>query len=176
MTWPPRWDGPQFKTPALTKERTVRRAGRRKVEKTGKALVRARDRRCRFPLCLCRLRGYALHVAHLRHKGSGGNPRGDRSAADRMILLCAPRHRESPYSVDKGTLRVVPLNPAGGTAGPCIYEARVEDLQRLNDRGLVVDFGPGEWWELARERAPHELELVTPEQAYILGRIASVPA
>ena len=106
-------------------ERFQRRVARDKVEDEKKAEVRKRDQYCRFPRCGCRRLHFGLAVAHCRHKGMGGNPAGDRSAPEDMILLCAPRHREHPIALDKGTLRVVPLHERRGFAGPCTFEVEL---------------------------------------------------
>lgn len=138
------WAGTNFKGPRVsTKERRRRKtAPLRTAERKNKNKVRQRDVRCRFPLCKCHAFGLALHVAHLSHKGMGGDPTGERSQPELMILLCIRRHRESAISIDKGTLECQPLT-AAGTAGPVSWWLKLRD---------------GEWWELAREWKPHAIE------------------
>ena len=119
-TWPPRWTGP---TPKPTKAaRQAEKQRRRRLvaqrELDNKLEAKRRDDwRCRFPFCGCRVRGYEPEVAHLTHKGSGGDPKGLRSQVDNLITLCGWRHREGVISLHKGTLRVVPRTTAG-TNGP----------------------------------------------------------
>ena len=99
-----------------------RQRARRAREQRAKRRVRVRDRnRCRFPLC--RASGPALQVAHLVHKGMGGNPAGDRSGEGGLILLCALHHQFGAISLHRGTLRVRPLT-AKGTNGPVAWECR----------------------------------------------------
>jgi hypothetical protein len=79
--------------------------------------VRHRDRDCRWPECPCHRRlNPTLEVAHLTHRGMGGNPAGDRSEPHRMILL----DRETHQALDAGTLKITPQTRKG-TAGPCAY-------------------------------------------------------
>jgi hypothetical protein len=140
-------------------QRVTARQARRVAEETNKTYVRRRDRRCRFPLCGCRKFGFALHVSHQQHKGMGGNPKGDRSTGDRMILVCAPRHREHPMAIDKGTVKWEGLT-RNGSDGP------VRWLVRLDGRRT--------WTEVARERAVQELEPLTEKQRRILRQLAEM--
>ncbi len=75
--------------------------------------VRKRDAGCRFPLCGCRRRGIRLEVAHDEHRGIGGNPAGDRTDTSTMVQVCAWRHKEGIFSLDKKTLRWVPMSTLG---------------------------------------------------------------
>lgn len=105
-------------------ERADRRTARTSVERREKALVRARDRVCRWPRCECKtwkmpLSLARLEVAHLTNKGMGGD-HGLRSTADQMILLCYSRH-QGIVSLHSGHLRIVPLTRRG-TAGPCRFQ------------------------------------------------------
>lgn len=82
-------------------------------------MVRARDKRCRVPGCPTPY--YHLTVAHLHHKGIGGNPKGDRSKANQMILLCW-HHHQGPRGYDgMYPLAITPLTDAG-TDGHCQFE------------------------------------------------------
>jgi hypothetical protein len=105
MTFPRRVNGPMFKDSAKAPKvaRRVRKTLARRLieneEERHKREVRLRDRYCRFPLCECRKFGLALHVSHSRHKGAGGNPKGDRSLPELMVLIDAARHRENRMSI-----------------------------------------------------------------------------
>lgn len=155
--WPPRWDGPNFKQPG-----EVRKAGRRRGkarvmrEIAAKQLVRREDRYCRFPLCGCDRARLPWEVAHLHHKGMGGNPRGDRSDPGLMIYLCSARHRDAPISLHAGTLWILSLTDAG-TRGPCAFYIRQGDQS----------------FEVGRETALHEFEPFTPEQRRVLTELAT---
>lgn len=149
-TFPPRWDRPHFKPAVRSTTKARRRVKGRKAqqkEAESKGQVRKRDRYCRFPLCGCDDFKLARHVAHLQHKGMGGDPKGHRSKPHLMIVLCIARHRESTVSLDRGTVRITPLTSAG-TAGACVFE---------------VDLGSG-FVEVGREHALHEFDPFTPEQ------------
>lgn len=87
-------------------------------EANEKVKVRERDgQRCRWPGCDAP--GYSLEVAHLRHKGMGGNPARDRSTRDQMITLCI-RHHRGPISFDSGHLQIRPVTELG-TDGQCEF-------------------------------------------------------
>lgn len=102
------------------KAKRSRRAKVEKAERLEKAIVRARDQRCRWPHLLGACSG-RLEVAHLRAKGMGGD-HGRRSTADQMILICANRH-QGPISLHSGDLRIIPITRAG-TNGPCKFQVR----------------------------------------------------
>lgn len=108
--------------------------------------VRDRDRVCRFPLCPCHRFGLFLEVSHREHKGMGGDPTGERSAPELMVLVCNWRHKESRYSIDKKTVRWVPLTDAGAK-GPIAWEIWAPWL-----------FGH-KWTEFARESAIGHCEI-----------------
>lgn len=159
-TFPPRWsDGPHWKPEKGEKTREHRKLSRKAeaVEAAAKGHVRKRDRYCRFPLCGCDEFRLARHVAHTKHKGMGGNPKGDRSHALTMLVLCSARHRESAYSLDMGTIRVTPLTKMG-TAGACVFEVLSRDNQT--------------WFEVGRERGLHDFEPFTMEQRTLLTYLA----
>jgi len=137
MTWPPRWTEPHFKGVKTSRvAKRVKRANEKTAEEKNKKQVRRRDKRCRFPMCGCRRLKIQPHVAHLEHKGIGGNPAGDRSQPELMILVCACRHRENRISIDKGTLRCKPFMSdeaarrigKPGTLGPVVWEIRFDEL------------------------------------------------
>lgn len=159
-TWPPRWTGPQFKTGVTSRvERRQKRANEKIDEEKNKREVRTRDkRRCRFPLCGCRRLKILAHVAHSKHKGIGGNPAGDRSAPELMILVCACRHRENVISLDRGTLCWRELKKGHGANGPVAWYVRASELPARLRSGLRLfsfddDAGAGPWAELFRETA-----------------------
>lgn len=144
------------------RERRARKDTRDAKELLEKKAVRRRDRVCRFPLCGCRRAGLALHVSHVQHKGAGGNPAGDRSVRDLMVLVCVMRHRESRFAIDQQTIRWRALT-AKGADGPIVWEADRETLLRSGCTGngpepaswATLDGG---WLELARESAPGKLD------------------
>lgn len=165
-SWPPRWTSSQFKQPGSLKvRRALERAPRKEREDTAKAKVRREDGYCRFPLCGCKRAGLARHVAHLTHKGAGGNPKGERSDSKLMIYLCAARHRENRISLDRKTMRVKPLTPAG-TRGPCAFEIDVRELQE--------PCWTCRWFEVARETARHVFAPMTTEQRRLLEQLADM--
>ncbi len=124
MTWPPRWDGPQFKgdQPNRVRERRLKKMAVDLAEKQNKALVRKRDKRCRFPLCECQKWRRRAEVSHREHKGPGGDPKGIRSGTENMILLCVCRHRENRVSIHQGNLRWDPNTNAGANGSIRWYE------------------------------------------------------
>lgn len=170
MTWPPRWaPGPHFKSTVSPKVvRGVKRKAAGAAEDAHKRTVRRRDRFCRFPLCGCKTFKLRLDVSHGQHKGMGGNPKGDRSQPEGLILLCAARHRENSISVDRGTLRIRPLDRVYGLSGPCAF---LVDVNKLRD-----DYGahPQKWVEVARETTRHVLEPFKPAQRDLLERLAGM--
>jgi hypothetical protein len=83
------------------------------AEDAEKQKVRRRDGYCRFPLCGCGKMRLRTEVSHSEHKGMGGNPAGDRSKADLMVLVCHRRHKDGRVAIDKGTLRWRALTARG---------------------------------------------------------------
>ena len=135
-----------------------------------KAKVRRGDPGCRFPRCVCRRLGLALAVAHLNHKGSGGNPTGDRSLAHLMIRLCSARHRESYISLDGETVSIIPMS-SDGTRGPCRWFV---DIHALDDGPTGTR--PAKWVAIGVERSRGVFELFTPKQVGLLDRIERLAA
>lgn len=170
MTWPPRWDGPQFKHRGSAKvARGKKRLRAAAFERGQKDLVRDRDKTCRFPLCGCKRFGLALHVSHSQHKGMGGNPTGDRSAPSRMVLVCSARHRENIVSIDQGTLCWVPLTDKGAD-GPIAW---------MVPKDTVVDGVPAPrsvatWVCIAREVSVRSWEPFTRAQKLFLQALAEM--
>lgn len=109
-----------FPKPDGSKRRAKRTHAGRRLERIEKAKVRQRDRCCRVPWCSTPTD--RLTVAHLLHKGMGGNPAQNRSTADKMIYLCYAHH-QGPRGLDgMYPLSIVPLTDAG-TNGPCQFIA-----------------------------------------------------
>jgi len=121
-----------------------RRRGRQQDERDAKAQVRRRDRICRFPGCGCKRLHLRLEVAHVRHKGAGGNPAGDRNDPANLLLLCTHRHRYGRVSLHAGTLRVRCLT-ARGTNGPVAWDMVWE---------VISEKCRQEWVTLAEEARP----------------------
>lgn len=136
-------------------ERRARKKAADKKEREQKADVRKRDKRCRFPLCGCRRVRHTPEVSHGRHKGIGGNPKGDRSDARLMVLLCPWRHRGSAWAVDAGTLEWEALDPELGANGP---------IRWLADVGEGPNPGTPDFLVIATEKAPGVLEPLLPWQ------------
>lgn len=103
--------------PSATVQRRLRKLEADNAEDRAKADVRRRDKGCRFPLCGCGRLRLAREVSHSEHKGSGGNPAGNRSVAELMVYLCRERHRTNPFSIDKGTIAWEPLRKREGANG-----------------------------------------------------------
>ncbi len=139
---------------------------RRQKETTAKAAVRRRDQyRCRFPRCGCRTIGLRLEVGHLRHKGIGGNPLGDRSTPDGMILLCGHRHQHGAVSLHKGTLEPRALT-SDGMNGPVAW---------FVDASALWSEHAGEGWILvAVEERVQKVAALTLQQELALERLAEM--
>lgn len=132
-----------------TRDRQRRNRKLKTNEAAEKAIVRARDQRCRFPLCGCERLGLPLHVSHAVHKGMGGDPTGDRSVSSLMVLVCAARHRENKIALDKGTLRWEPVTDAGANGPICWWvDVLAMGLQAGAANGVTSDGG---WWFLLAE-------------------------
>jgi hypothetical protein len=165
-TWPPRWTTSHFKARGSLKvKRTLERAPRKAKEEKAKTDVRKADGYCRFPLCGCKKYQLAKHVAHLEHKGAGGNPAGERSEPKKMITLCAARHRENSISLDRKTVRIEPLT-AQGTRGPCRF---LIDVRVLREPAWTC-----RWFEVARETARHQFAPLSLEQRRLLEQLAEM--
>jgi len=111
-----------------------RKREQKATESAAMKAARRRDRVCRFPICPCGQFKLRLEVAHQRHRGMGGNPKGDRTTTAGLVLLCVARHQGS-LSVHSGDLRWVGLTKDGAD-GPIAWET------------MGVD---GRWIELVRE-------------------------
>jgi hypothetical protein len=107
----------------------LRKLERKTRERSGMDEARIRDgNRCQFPLCTCAIWPSPVEIAHLKHRGMGGNPAGDRSTADRLIALCRRRHQDSRLSLHHGTIEAVPLS-AAGMNGPKLWRVNLAPLR-----------------------------------------------
>lgn len=141
-----------------------RRRERKQNEDGAKAEVRKRDKfRCRFPLCGCGKLKLPLEVSHDFHKGIGGNPKGDRSTPEIMVLLCNHRHQYGKVSRHAGTLRAL-AQTGDGYNGPVTWQ--------VEGSALGMPEWDGQWIELARESSPGVLEPLTDWQREALTQLA----
>lgn len=141
------------------------------LETANKKIARDRDGRCRFPFCGCRSRGLGmkgvLTVSHDRHKGIGGDPTGDRSQPELLILLCKWRHQDAPVSRHAGTMRTRYLTDAKND-GPVAFDV---DLWAVYP-GLYMSSGV--WLEVAREIERGVLGALNAEQCQVLDDLAGM--
>ena len=168
------WNGTNFKKPRIAQKvlRATKRQERDAKEEKNKREVRRRDKRCRFPLCGCHRFKLALHVAHLAHKGMGGDPDGERSLPPYMIQVCIARHREHHFSLDKKTIKCEPLTNLG-TNGPVRWWVRRDDL--VDAFGVAAGRGRvSKWLELAVEWRPGQLESLSAWQHQALTLLAEM--
>jgi hypothetical protein len=146
-------------------------------EQKNKAIVRRRDRKCRFPLCGCAKLKLRLEVSHDEHKGMGGDPSGGRSEPDKMILLCVQRHQDGAVSRHHQTLRVRYLTK-DGTNGPVAWDVDRSELQGSflvwTEKTVLVCKAKSRWIEVARESAVGVCEPFTPRQREILEQLATM--
>ena len=116
-----------------------KRLQRDRAERSHKADVRARDVSCRWPGCETPADYFwgAPEVAHVNHKGAGGDPLLLRSKVEGLLLMCRWHHR-GPRGLHSGLAKMVLLTEAG-TAGP------VEFYQMLKgEAGVWVLVGVSE--------------------------------
>jgi 5-methylcytosine-specific restriction endonuclease McrA len=99
------------------RERTQKRLAVESEEDRNKAIVRKRDRKCRWPFCDCAKFRERLEVAHVVSKSLGGS-----NDPSNLILLCVSKHQGRP-SLHSGDLAVAPQTSAG-TNGPCDFKAQ----------------------------------------------------
>lgn len=173
------WTGPQWKTATKTQKKARAKRNRRlkRSERAEKADVRKRDKHCRFPRCGCRQTSSMMKafptVSHQEHKGMGGDPKGQRSIAELMILLCKWRHQDAPFSQHKQTLYAVFLTDEkfnGPIAWMINWGALSQKLLPAQERSPVVD----DWRELARETAINVFEPFTDWQLEVLDELAGM--
>ena len=150
-------------------ERAARRRALRKREHAAMMVVRRRDRVCRFPFCRCREFSLRTEVSHTRHRGMGGNPAGDRTVPELMVLLCRWRHQDGRIAVDRGGIRWAALT-ADGANGPIRWYI---DTEALRDELRPVPDQRG-WLELARESRPGHWEPLTPWQGRVLRELGKM--
>lgn len=97
----------------------------------------------------------------------GGNPKGERSVAALMVLVCSARHRELPMSIDRGTIRWRALTPKGAN-GPIAWDILTARRAHASPAGVVVG-REMRYEEIARETSPGVLAPLTPQQrSYLL--------
>jgi hypothetical protein len=124
-----------------------------------------------MPLCGCFRFKLGLHVSHREHKGAGGNPTGDRSHPDKMLLVCSARHRENRVSIDNGTLR---WHAIGHDAKGRMLVAWEVDLRALKHGLSTLSTHRAQWFEVAREAGLHVFEAFTPQQRAVLEQLAKM--
>lgn len=96
----------------LAKVRKAKRAALVAAERSAKEACRVRDGyRCRLPFCRS---GWQIEVAHLEHKGMGGDKRLERTQQRKMVTLCRKHHQQ----LDAKLFKIEPTTDAG-TNGPC---------------------------------------------------------
>ena len=144
--------------------RRLKRVAQKARETAEMRAVRRRDRRCRFPLCGCAKFGLPLDCSHQQHRGSGGNPRGDRTDRRTTVLVCRHRHRIGRVSLDKGTLRWKASTKAGAD-GPIAWWGDCKVL------GIPPEVGE---IELASEVRPGQLAPLERWQQTLLEDLATL--
>ena len=154
--------GTMFKpTKAASKAARQRvKKDRRNAENREMRKARKRDGGCRFPLCGCRAKGIRPEVSHLRHRGSGGDPSGERTQSPVLITLCHIRHQIGRVSRHAHSLRADPRTDLGynGAVRWWVLLDVVRDLAPhfIDIPAAYLDpDGDGHWWVLvAVERTP----------------------
>jgi len=159
------WKGPRVTT-GQRRKRKYRELSL--AERNAKSLVHDRDKLCRFPLCGCHSGGYSmkdiLTVSHDVHKGMGGDPSGERSQPELMLLLCKWRHQDGPVSRHRGTMRTVYLTEQKND-GPLAFEVDLWALYPgMHER-------PGTWVEVARELDVRRMGPLSAEQQLLLDEL-----
>jgi len=174
MTFPRTFTGTFFKTSPTARKKAKQAVRRERVasEDANKRAAKKRDGyACRFPWCGCKSLGLALSArlesSHDRHKGSGGDPSGQRSAQELLITLCKHRHQDGIISRHKGTLRARYLTPKKNN-GPIAWEV---DINRMRPN---FESRPARWIEVARETAIRQWAPFTLAQQEILEKLASM--
>ena len=132
--------------------------------------ARKRDKGCRFPLCSCKKKGYRVEVAHLIHRGMGGDKSGERTEPDILVTVCYPRH-QGVVSLHSGAIRPRALTKKG-MDGPIAWE--IEGPWFLTYSGNLErrDEYRGLWVEIARESAVGVWEPFTEAQRFVLKALA----
>ncbi len=102
-------------------ERKAKRQERVNAEKATMREARKRDGNvCRFPMC--RHKSMPVDVAHMIHRGIGGNPAGDRTQTELLWTACRIHHGQ----YDAGLIDVQPQDSILGANGPMDFFARTE--------------------------------------------------
>ena len=94
-------------------ERRAKVAARGTYEDKVMAQARKRDGGCRYPRCFCKRKNLVPQACHLHHRGSGGNPKRDRTTTKELITFCGPRHNQW----ELGEFTVVPQDTILGFDG-----------------------------------------------------------
>lgn len=170
---------------ASKKAKIESKAALDKAERENKAEVRRRDKVCRFPLCGCRRIKLALvastEVSHSKHKGSGGNPAGDRSVPELMVLLCKHRHQDGRISVHKGTIDV-DFQTSKKFNGPVTWRVDLDVAYKALGRPVVyANKGYNKtpplgrkWLVVAKEKSVGQLDHIEEWQREILMKLAEM--
>ena len=113
-----------WRKPAKGEALLQRRAKRRMLDQAERIVMQAarqRDgNRCRVPECEHRTAKLPIDVAHERHRGMGGNPKGDRTILEGLIALCRSHHGD----YDAGRLEIAPVSGKNlGFSGFCEFKA-----------------------------------------------------
>lgn len=157
---------------ARKKAKVESRLEREAKERSEKAAVRRRDKKCRFPLCGCKQLGLRLEVSHDFHKGTNGNSTKEAvSIASLMIYLCEHRHQHGTISRHKRTLETRYLTPDHDD-GPVAWMVDIEALPPELLRGIPPV--QTRWLEVARERDINQLEPLEPWQKRILETLGEM--
>lgn len=83
--------------------------------------------KCRVPLCEFAKRDMPIDACHVIHRGSGGNPKGDRTTLESVFAACRIHHG----MYDRGELPVKFLDTKLGTRGPMAFLRFVAGVQVL---------------------------------------------
>lgn len=120
MAYPLVCVGPKPERGSAKLARIVKKAKADNREDAEKAKVRKRDGHCRWPHLtpetkeLCRRT--RTEVAHLSHKGAGGDPQTIRSRAKLMVRVCCHQGTGSLHSGDRKVLYLTPDKAEGPLA------------------------------------------------------------
>lgn len=91
-------------------ERRERSASRRSNEQKIMQQAKRRDGNvCRIPRCEYRTKDLPIDCCHMRHRGAGGNPSGDRTVTPLLFAACRIHHG----LYDRGELDVQPQTDRG---------------------------------------------------------------
>lgn len=103
-----------------------RRADQKAAEESLMRAARLRDGdKCRWPSCEFAPKKPRREVAHLTHRGIGGNPALDRTQRDKLITLCFIHHG----LFDAAELDIEPMTSRGTDGAVCFYRRHRETGQ-----------------------------------------------